>query len=127
VAGHFDFAWNAPVKALQLSLYAAGVKTAFQVLRRENVLVLFYEDLAEDDAIWRRQLGEFFNTSFLDVKVAPTLKNPSTTGPSTALSASNQSGLRDFFAEDIAKLASLIGQNLTQRWNLAAGKPTAPA
>src|SRR5688500_2769443 len=45
VPGHFDFAWNTPVKALQLSLYTAGVKTAFQIAGRENVLILFYEDL----------------------------------------------------------------------------------
>jgi hypothetical protein len=116
IPGYFDLRWNRPVKALQLSLYSAGVKAAFEAVGPQNVLILLYEDLAEDDAAWKKQLGEFFATDFSTVNVRETLKNASSRGETFQLNEQNRSGLMRLFAEDTARLSNLIGQDLTRRW-----------
>ena len=116
VPGYFNFRWNSPVKALQLSLYTAGIKAALDALGKANVLVLLYEDLIESDATWKTQLGSFFGTDFSNIQVAETLKNPSTPSGKSELDQEIKSRLIRIFAEDTARLSDLIGQDLAHRW-----------
>jgi hypothetical protein len=116
IPGYFDHRWYSPVKALQASLYSAGVKAAMEAIGRQNVLVLLYEDLAENEVKWRNQLGDFFRTDFSAVNVREALKNPSPRNATCDLNKENRSELMRLFAEDTARLSNLIGQDLTRRW-----------
>lgn len=116
IPGYFDLRWGAPEKAVQLSLYAAGMKAAFETVGRDKVLVLVYEDLVGSEATWKAQLGEFFGTSFDNVTVPDALKNVSVRKAPAEIDDSNRSRLLQIFAEDTARLSELLGQDLTSRW-----------
>lgn len=117
IPGYFDYRWASPEKAIQLSLYSAGMKAAIDAVGRENVLVLVYEDLVENELIWRRELSVFFDGDFTSVDVPAYLRNASRGSAATDLSDKNRSALMAIFTDDSARLTNLIGRDMGRVWS----------
>jgi hypothetical protein len=108
--------WAAASQGVRMSLYADRLAAAIELFGRENLLVLIYEDLVEDPAIWTRQLSDFLSIPIDGSLVAAVFRNPSKR-ESVELPDTPAAGrMRELFAEDAAKLEPMIGAEVLKRW-----------
>jgi hypothetical protein len=115
IPGFLDMKWMAPEKAIQLSLYSAGVRTIIESIPKRDVLLLCYEDLVADDSSWKVSLSEFFKLDFSAIKVDAALQNRSH-NLGEVLSTSEEDRLREIFLPDVLKLSRLTGRNFGSLW-----------
>jgi len=115
--GFMDRRWMAPEKAIQLSLYSAGVRTITDIIPRADVLFLCYEDLVASEDSWKANLTEFFKLDFSSIKVDAALKN-SSHNQGEILSANEKVRLREIFAPDVARLSNMTGRDFLTLWEL---------
>ena len=108
--------WAAASQGIRMSLYAERLAAAIELFGRENVLVLIYEDLAENPEIWTRQLSEFLGVPLDGSLVAAVFRNPSKRETIELPDAPAVGRMRELFAEDAVKLEPLIGGEVLRRW-----------
>ena len=108
--------WASASQGIRMSLYADRLGAAIELFGRENVLVLIYEDLAEDPAIWTRQLADFLGVAIDGSLVAAVFRNPSKREAVELPDAPAVGRMRELFAEDAARLEPLIGAEVLRRW-----------
>jgi hypothetical protein len=116
--GYFRLDWQSPEKAIELSLYAPGVRAAVDLFGRQNVLILFYEDLTASDRQWKRSLSDFFNSDLMATEPPANTRNAGGTAAVAALSSENRSRLRQLFISDAVPLSNLLNRDMIELWGL---------
>ncbi|HEX3432116.1 MAG TPA: sulfotransferase domain-containing protein [Rhizomicrobium sp.] len=113
----FNMEWNTPEMALRMSRYSGGVRTAFELFGKENVVVLLYEDLLRDGTSWTRALEKFLGVT-LPAEAEPNFRNR---GPQadTDFDAAMRKRLIQFFKTDVIRLSQLLGKDMLSYWDLS--------
>lgn len=118
VPGYFRLDWQAPEKAIELSLYASGLQAAQELFGKDNVLVLVYEDLVSSEMNWKTSLSEFFSVDLLAAQAAVGLKNTGKTAAVGELSPELAGQLLAIFRPDGERLAALMDRDMPGLWSL---------
>jgi hypothetical protein len=117
--GYFRLNWHSPEKAIELSLYAAGLSACLDLFGPHNVLVLVYEDLVQSERIWKKSLSEFFDVDLMSAKSPAQLRNASEAAAMDELTPENYSRLRHLFRADAEKLSAPMNRDMLGLWGLA--------
>ena len=108
--------WAAPSQGVLMSLYADRLAAAHRLFGEENILVLIYEDLADDPSIWTAQLCKFLDVPIDGDLVAAKFRNPSSREAIELPDDPVVGEMLEMFAADAEKLAPMIGAEVVLRW-----------
>jgi sulfotransferase family protein len=105
--------WASPAQGIRMSLYADGLDRARSLFGPENVLVMVYEELSEDPAIWVRQLSDFLETP---ITPADRYRNASRAEDLALPDDPVVGRVLDLFAADADRLEPLLGREVVSGW-----------